>query len=565
MATDSKQFGGRFEPQKGSLKKDPSLPIYETFIRAKNKTIAKTLLHAEFLEFAPDYADDYFAPKVWEAVEGMFCSVEGQFYTDLFNDEIIWNAEKGEPERVLVEPELTENNSATEKMSVVRSLPTNYRADSLVLFGPAEEITATQYGQIMDLVNDEESSQARELAEAIVREPRVLELLPERQVELLVYLRDTASETAQWTDIKKLIVKWLDTPPVKRDQANTDDSEKQKSILLRYRIACGVIARSMDFDALSPPIGIEVRANSILTDKNDTEVTSWFVPLSRTPGVNDFHPAAIIAMIKTSDEKLHVYPGELRKYIDKCISDFDFLNPPEVVIDIACGRTSSPLPQAQNDAGESSGWSQSTDDQINADIDRTLAARASAEQQHDDRLPVCDREIEIAHVLNDLLSGRTDIMGKEEAEGVVTCTGHLIADVLPLLIIDIATTEFCLSPNFSDEEIHDVATTILDGWSDDAAIRQKTALDAIVEYRRPEPPKPVVIDSPVVTVRPKKEPEPTPTPTDEQSTLTYRQQLTIAALQGMCANPACCGAFDELPFTAMEMASRIINAESDSD
>ncbi|BBV46344.1 hypothetical protein [Citrobacter portucalensis] len=450
-------------------------------------------------------------------------------------------------------------------MSVVRSLPTNYRADSLVLFGPAEEITATQYGQIMDLVNDEESSQARELAEAIVREPRVLELLPERQVELLVYLRDTASETAQWTDIKKLIVKWLDTPPVKRDQANTDDSEKQKSILLRYRIACGVIARSMDFDALSPPIGIEVRANSILTDKNDTEVTSWFVPLSRTPGVNDFHPAAIIAMIKTSDEKLHVYPGELRKYIDKCISDFDFLNPPEVVIDIACGRTSSPLPQAQNDAGESSGWSQSTDDQINADIDRTLAARASAEQQHDDRLPVCDREIEIAHVLNDLLSGRTDIMGKEEAEGVVTCTGHLIADVLPLLIIDIATTEFCLSPNFSDEEIHDVATTILDGWSDDAAIRQKTALDAIVEYRRPEPPKPVVIDSPVVTVRPKKEPEPTPTPTDEQSTLTYRQQLTIAALQGMCANPACCGAFDELPFTAMEMASRIINAESDSD
>ncbi|BBV46342.1 hypothetical protein [Citrobacter portucalensis] len=108
MATDSKQFGGRFEPQKGSLKKDPSLPIYATFIRAKNKTIAKTLLHAEFLEFAPDYADDYFAPKVWEAVEGMFCSVEGQFYTDLFNDEIIWNAEKGEPERVLVADSYTQ-------------------------------------------------------------------------------------------------------------------------------------------------------------------------------------------------------------------------------------------------------------------------------------------------------------------------------------------------------------------------------------------------------------------------------------------------------------------------
>ncbi len=77
-------------------------------------------------------------------------------------------------------------------------------------------------------------------------------------------------------------------------------------------------------------------------------------------------------------------------------------------------------------------------------------------------------------------------MGKEEAEGVVACTGHIITDILPLLIIDIATTEFCLSPNFSDEEVHDVATTILDSWSDDAAVRQKIALDAIVEYRRPE-------------------------------------------------------------------------------
>lgn len=125
-------------------------------------------------------------------------------------------------------------------------------------------------------------------------------------------------------------------------------------------------------------------------------------------------------------------------------------------------------------------------------------------EQEDGRPLLDDHEIEIAHALNDLLSGRTDIMGKEEAEGVVACTGHIIADVLPLLIIDIATTEFCLSPNFNDDEIHDVATTILDGWSDDAALRQKIALDAIVEYRRPEPPKPIVIAPAVVTAKPKK-------------------------------------------------------------
>lgn len=40
----------------------------------------------------------------------MFCTVEGQFYTDLFTGEIVWNAEKGEPERIIVEPELAGGN-----------------------------------------------------------------------------------------------------------------------------------------------------------------------------------------------------------------------------------------------------------------------------------------------------------------------------------------------------------------------------------------------------------------------------------------------------------------------
>ena len=359
------------------------------------------------------------------------------------------------------------------------------------------------------------------------------------------------------------------------------DDHKQRSVQLRYRIACGVISRSMDFDVLTPPIGIEMRANSILSDKNDTEVTDWFVPFSRTPGVYDFSPAAIVAMIKTADEGLHVYPGELRKYIDKCVKDFDCVNPPQLVIDIACGRTSSPLPQKNDGAKPDNETKQALQDENlppavdpvrAAELDRELATAFASNapkehdelevtEQEDNRLPMDAHEIEIAHALNDLLFGRTDIMGKEEAEGVVSCTGHIIADVLPLLIIDIATTEFCLSPNFSDEEIHDVATTILDGWSDDAAVRQKIALDAIVEYRRPEPPKPVVIDPPVITAKPVKDPDPTPAPTAEHVALTYRQQLTIAALQGMCANPACCGSFDELPFTAMEMAARIIDAE----
>ncbi|UUX52753.1 hypothetical protein NUG39_14605 [Citrobacter youngae] len=594
MTIELNIFSGMLEPKKGSLDKNKDLPVYAGAVRAKNKSAAQVMLHGIFLQSAPELADDYFKPKVWEDGEGIpRPELMGVLTPDFFSDEIVWNAETGKPERVLVEPELADDGNqmsegqTEEKMTAVKPLPANYRAASLVLFGPVEEITATQYGQIMDLVNDEESSQARELMEALSREPRVLALLPERQEELLAHLRATIKETTQWTDIKRPINKWLDTPPVKRDEKKPSMSEL--ATRLRYHTAMGKLSRSMDFDVCSPPVGIEMRINTMLCGK-DVEIDDWCAPFSRTPGIHDYHPASIVAIIKTADEKLHIYPGELRKYIDNSIAGFDCVNPPQVVMDIACGRTSAPLPQ-KNDGAKSDDQTEQTLQneteipavcpsraaELNRELDAAFANSASNEgektevtEQEDNRLPMDAREIEIAHALNDLLSGRTDIMGKEEAEGVVACTDHIIADVLPLLIIDIATTEFCLSPNFNDDEIHDVATTILDGWSDDAALRQKIALDAIVEYRRPEPPKPIVIAPAVVTAKPKKKPElPASSPGSDvtngelSTTLTYRQQLTLAALQGMCANPAYRGDFDELPHMAAALAAGVISAEAE--
>ncbi len=593
MTTGLKKFGGRFEPKKNALEKDSTLPVYVAFKQAKNKTIAKTLLHADFIQFAPDYADDYFAPKVWETEEGMFCTVEGQFYTDLFTSEIVWNAEKGEPERVIVEPELAGGNeqlnadATEEKMKPVKELDVLARSYCLAVFGAIDEITPSQYGQLIDMLNDDEFSPLREQAEGIAKEPRILAMLPEKQTECLAWVRQRARDNAKWPDYKNLFTQWADTPSDKREPAKRDEKKPSVSELatrLRYRTAMGKLSRSMDFDICSPPVGIEMRINTMLCGK-DVEIDDWCAPFSRTPGIHDYHPASIVAIIKSADEKLHIYPGELRQYIDSCIAGFDCVNPPQLVIDIACGRTSAPLPQ-KNDGAKSDGKTEQTlqDEnlppavcparaaELNREPDAAFANSDSNEgektevtEQEDNRLPMDAREIEIAHALNDLLSGRTDIMGKEEAEGVVACTGHIIADVLPLLIIDIATTEFCLSPNFNDDEIHDVATTILDGWSNDAALRQKIALDAIVEYRRPEPPKAVVLNPPVVTTKPKKEPEPVQANESaflvSEPALTYRQQLTLAALQGMCANPAYRGDFDELPHMAIALAAGVISAE----
>lgn len=613
MTTGLKKFGGRFEPKKSALEKDSALPVYVAFKQSKNKTIAKTLLHADFIQFAPDYADDYFAPKVWEAEEGMFCTVEGQFYTDLFTGDIIWNAEKGEPERILVEPELAGGNeqinadATEEKMKPVEELDVLARAYCLAVFGAIDEITPSQYGQLIDMLNDDEFNSLREQAEAIAKESRVLALLPEKQTECLAWVRQKARDNAKWPDYKNLFTKWLDTPADKREpvklkagEPGTGDETHTESgctlgggnptdrvlphtlATLRREVCIGILSIAMDFDIYKLPHAVHERAKKMEETGTDERFTAWWKQFRRTPGILDYSKAAVIALIKTSPEDIYRDPVKLREYINKNLTESDHANPDPLVIDIACGRTSAPLPQ-KNDGEKPAGKTEQTLQDENlppavdpvraAELDRELNAafangasnegeKTEVAEQEDNRLPMDAREIEIAHALNDLLSGRTEIMDQGDVDGVLSSTGHQASYVLPLLVIDIAATEFCLSPNFSDEEIHDVATTILDGWSDDDAVRQKIALDAIVEYRRPEPPKPVVIDPPVVTAKPKKEPEPIPAPTTDQSTLTYRQQLTIAALQGMCANPAYRGDFEKLALMAVTMATDVITVEA---
>ncbi|WP_370603531.1 hypothetical protein [Citrobacter braakii] len=551
----------------------------------------------------------------------MFCTVEGQFYTDLFTGEIVWNAEKGEPERIIVEPELAGGNeqlnadATEEKMKPVKELDVLARAYCLAVFGAIDEITPFQYGQLIDMLNDDEFNSLREQAEAIAKEPRVLALLPEKQTECLAWVRQKARGNAKWPDYKNLFTKWLDTPADKREPVKLKAGEPESGeethtesgctlgggnptdrvlphtlATLRREVCIGILGIAMDFDIYELPHAVHERAKKMEETGTDERFTAWWKQLRRTPGILDFSRAAIIALIKSSPEDIYRDPVKLREYINKNLTESDHANPGPLIVDIACGRTSAPLPQ-KNDETKSDGKTEQTlQDEILppavcpagvAELDRELEAafansasnegeKTEVTEQEDDRPLLDDHEIEIAHALNDLLSGRTDIMGKEEAEGVVACTGHIIADVLPLLIIDIATTEFCLSPNFNDDEIHDVATTILDSWSEDAALRQKIALDAIVEYRRPEPPKPIVMAPPVVTAKLKKEPELPVSSSGSDvtngelfTTLTYRQQLTLAALQGMCANPAYRGDFDELPHMAAALAAGVISAEAE--
>lgn len=599
-----KKYPSAHFPKDKALKKQHLNKLAIT-VEAPSKEIAASIAFGEFAKTYPAHIDDYFKPKIWEDRPGLPRPPVGRFSEDFFDTVAIWNPKTGEPEPMPADPVANEE-LAPEKNRAVKKLNRQYQAASIALFGPVAEITPEQYAQIVDLVNDDEPSFTRELAEAIARTPHILALDPERQNELLAHLRDKCKENAQWTDIKKAADKWLDTPAPKREPVNrtpsganagggihSDRLTPQTIMGLEYEVCLGLLARKYEFNIYNPPLEIDVMANSMMDKMEDKEFLATRALFISMPGYMNYSRACNIATVKTTPEELWQNPVKHREHLNRVMTETDHAHPDELLVDIACGRSSVPMPMRQTEEPTQD----TIDDELRAQTDKQLAAgrgefvpgisdpkspswvheslaksasnddeKSEVPPQEDNRQPLTDREIEIAFALNDLLSGHTNVMDLNDVNGVIGCTGHAVSHVTPLLVTDIVSVEYCVLPDLSDDEIHSVATSILDEWSDNDSVREKVAIDAIVEYRRPEPPKAVVIDPQAVTIRPKKEPE--PAPADEaafltaEPALTYRQQLTLAALRGMCANPAYSREYHEIAENVCHLVNSVIEEES---
>ncbi|MBY6353770.1 MULTISPECIES: exodeoxyribonuclease VIII [Enterobacter cloacae complex] len=658
MSVELKVFGGAYFPKDKALKKHPDLKPLATAVNAATKAIAEAIIFGKLAAEHPEHIDDYFKVKIWEHREGLPCPAFDVFSSEFFESVAVWNVNSGEPaaapQQEADAKEEWEDNKTQEEIKIVAQLDLASRAACLALFGPVPGITSAQYGQIVDLKNDDEPSFARELAEALAKERRALELAPERQEQLLSWLRENTKESAQWPDIKKQIAKWIDTPVDKRPQSVTTTEENRTDTgatlgggnktdrspdlvhnlsTLRIEVAVAILSMYDEIDIYWIPNKYMIPAKAMAEAEQDPRFTAWWKKLRSTPGILDYSRAAIIALIKSAPEDLWIDPVALRAYINRELVECDHANPDQKTVEIACspkprtnaekkendetestvpGETELPavcpgkaaqLDKELNEVFKQDGCSQHTDAIIGRElaaergefvegisnatdpkwvdgsaqpkvhnlgggvfsVDALLNTAPSNEGEKQEVPPaLSDREIEIAHALNELMSGRTNIVDQDDIEKLITATGNNIEHIFPLLIADITTTEFCLSPDFSDEEVQDVATTILEKWSDDIGVRQKIALDAIVEYRSPAPPKSVVLDPPAVTANPIAAPDPAPETNAPLSSVTYLQQLTIAALQGLCSNPAFCNQYEELPAMAAGLARSVINHQEGS-
>lgn len=557
-----KQFIGCFIPKKGPADK-LNLQTISILKNAPNKKAAGAIITGAFFQEYPEIAECFFDVKVIEDIAGNDRPALNEWSTDF-----IWNKETGSIQLMPVnKDEDNASNTVSDEPEFVGAskLPTNVRAALLALFGRTDTITKAEYSQAIDLTNDDMPSFARELGEAITRTPRVLALLPDRQAELRDAVHDHLKETAQWTEIKKFMDKWLDTPPEKRETpavARYQRPEKQSLPNLNLESCIARTYRDVKPEQVTET---QIKSCKVVIESEGAIQTRVFKTLAYINDILEYDADSVFGVARFINWERDENVVHLRSVARDWLEANGRYENGEKSKGYAEWKQKYHQENNQNeDATEQS--AQNTADVLVTDSseDGKLAENAAGDSEpaqevstEDTRVLMSDREIEIAHALNDLLSGRTNVMTKEEAEGVVTCTGHLIPDVLPSLISDIVATEFCLSPEFIEDEIHNVSTSILDAWSDNEAKRQIVALDAITEWRT-ELPAPEIIEEPVVKPKPRMEPEETPTPvihTPSALGLTFRQQLTIAAIQGLCANPACFGVFDEIAEMAITLAN----------
>jgi exodeoxyribonuclease VIII len=565
MSIELKIFPGAYFPKDKALKKCPELTPLAISVQALNKSVAESIMMGKLAEFIPEHMEDYFKAKIWEHEEPLPLPPIGEFSSKFFNDSVVWDAEAGKPKPTTVMDERTAEAPKAERTPAETETKEQYELRRRVALGILSRTEDFDLHCIPPGIN----STAQNMR-TCSKDPEYLDwcyalktmtgIFDRTEYEVIALIKE--APPAIWMK-PEAYAQYIESS-LMNDQGgviNTERLTPQTKIGLEYEIALGLLARSRDFNIYSPIVEIDGAANVMMNKNDDPEFVATVNLFLNTPGCLDYSRACNVAAVKTTPEGLWKDPAAHRAYLSKVMTETDHAHPDALIVDIACGRSSVPMPQITLET--------KTDDEAKPPVPgKDVATTGSQsndvhnEAEHqpatlaETRPDICAREIEIAHALNDLISGRTNIMSAVEAEIVIACTGHLPSIIIPLLMIDIATTEFCLSPDFDDEEIHGTGMDILDAWSDSEHVRQKLAMDSIVEWRRSlkecgngdsqaEPVKPL-------------------TPLAEatiSSPVSFHQQLIIAALQGLCANPAYCGSYDDIPVMAMDLARGIICAQ----
>ena len=116
-------------------------------------------------------------------------------------------------------------------------------------------------------------------------------------------------------------------------------------------VAAGVLARSMDIDIYNPHPAHAKRIEEIVSE-NKPPFSVFRDKFIAMPGHLDYSRAIVVASVKEAPIGIEATPHRITEYLNKVLTETDHANPDPEIVDIACGRSSAPMPQRVTKEGK---------------------------------------------------------------------------------------------------------------------------------------------------------------------------------------------------------------------
>ncbi|EGJ4499669.1 3'-5' exoribonuclease [Escherichia coli] len=116
-------------------------------------------------------------------------------------------------------------------------------------------------------------------------------------------------------------------------------------------VAAGVLARSMDIDIYNPHPAHAKRIEEIVSE-NKPPFSVFRDKFIAMPAHLDYSRAIVVASVKEAPIGIEATPHRVTEYLNKVLTETDHANPDPEIVDIACGRSSAPMPQRVTKEGK---------------------------------------------------------------------------------------------------------------------------------------------------------------------------------------------------------------------
>ncbi|EPV9149697.1 3'-5' exoribonuclease domain-containing protein [Escherichia coli] len=116
-------------------------------------------------------------------------------------------------------------------------------------------------------------------------------------------------------------------------------------------VAAGVLARSMDIDIYNPHPAHAKRIEKIVSE-NKPPFSVFRDKFIAMPGHLDYSRAIVVASVKEAPIGIEATPHRVTEYLNKVLTETDHATPDPEIVDIACGRSSAPMPQRVTKEGK---------------------------------------------------------------------------------------------------------------------------------------------------------------------------------------------------------------------